>query len=273
MTVMDTCLYLGSVIHQRYAPKRHRLKYKLFQMLIDLDEASSADRELRFFSHNKFNLVSFYDVDHGDRDGKDPRLWARRLLAKTGLADQGGQIKILCMPRLFGFVFNPLTIYYFFNSERRVYASIYEVNNTFGQRHAYVLPVTDARDGIIRQGCDKQFFVSPFMDMNLTYDFRLTEPAEEIVTVVNARDAAGAPMIHASFRGRRTPISDTSLLRVLVAYPFLTLGVVAAIHWEAVKLFLKGMRLRDRPRGPKAGETVVRLLKEGSLDDPKLAEG
>jgi DUF1365 family protein len=254
---LASCLYVGEVVHQRFAPMRHRLRYRMFQMLFDLDELSELSGRLRLFSHNRFNILAFFDVDHGNGASGTLRAYVDDLLAKAGFCGDGGPIRLLCMPRIFGHVFNPLSIYYCHERTGALIAMIYEVNNTFGERHSYLIPVTSMDGSAIRQSCEKGFYVSPFMDMEMRYDFKMTAAEEVIATAVTGSSPDGSPLIFAAFTGRRRELSDASLLRVLLAYPFLTLGVVAAIHWEALKLFIKGLRIRRRAPVGRAGLTVV----------------
>ncbi len=257
MSDPGSCLYVGEVIHQRFTPRRHRLRYRMFQMLFYLDELPSLAQRLKLFSHNGFNAFSFHDADHGDGADGSLRAYVDRILAKAGLVINGGRVALLCMPRLFGHVFNPISIYYCFDVDKKLVAMIYEVNNTFGQRHTYLIPVDNTIGGMVKQSCVKGFYVSPFMDMDMNYEFKLTTPGGTIATVVNGSDPAGEPLIFAAFTGRRREFTDQALVAVLLAYPFLTLGVVVAIHWEALKLFLKGVKLRDRPPPPSAALTVI----------------
>jgi DUF1365 family protein len=257
MTAMASALYAGEVIHQRHSPRKHRLRYRMFQILLDLDELPQLSRRLLLFSHDKLGVFSFYDKDHGDGVTRPLREYVEEQLVGAGLRLDGGHVFLLCMPRIFGFVFNPLSIYYCYRGDGGLVAIIYEVNNTFGQRHAYLIPA-DKSGATIRQSCDKVFHVSPFMDMDMTYDFALTSPGPMIATTINARDATGKPVIHAAFTGRRRELTDSGLLTALLTYPLLTLGVVVAIHWEALKLLAKGLRLRDLPPPPSTAVTVVR---------------
>ncbi|MDB5479599.1 MAG: hypothetical protein JWO83_652 [Caulobacteraceae bacterium] len=255
MSQFASCLYFGEVVHQRFSPRRHRLRYRVFQGLFDLDELPDLERKLRFFSHNRTNLFAFHDSDHGD--GGTLRAYVENLMRQAGLSVEGGRIVVLCMPRVLGFVFNPVSIFYCYDGQAGLVALIYEVNNTFGQRHSYVIAAESrARDGV-RQRCEKAFYVSPFMDMDMNYDFRLTLPEATLATTIKGNDPDGAPLIFASFAGVRRELSDMSLLCALVRYPLLTVGVVAAIHWEAVKLFAKGLRLRPRPSPPAVAVTIV----------------
>ena len=229
----------------------------MFQILFDLDELPDLGRRLRLFSHNRFNAFSFEDRDHGDGAAGPLRAYVERNLAAAGLTLGGGRILLLCLPRVFGHAFNPLSVYYCYDATGALSAMIYEVNNTFGQRHSYLIPAAPSADGVARQTCAKGFYVSPFMDMDMTYEFTMTAPGERISTVVNGRGPTGEPLIHAAFAGQRRALTDAVLGQALLSYPFLTLGVVAAIHWEALKLFAKGLRLRHRPALPPTPVTVV----------------
>jgi DUF1365 family protein len=257
MSPFRSALYVGDVIHQRFTPRRHRLRYGMFQMLFDLDELPRLASRLRLFSHNRFNAVSFHDADHGTGGDGDLRGYVRGLLAQAGLSLGEGRIALLCMPRILGHVFNPLSIYYCHRPDGALAVMIYEVNNTFGQRHSYLIPAADAAGGGVRQRCGKGFYVSPFMDMEMTYEFKLSGLGKTISTTIDGRGPDGEHLIFATFAGARRELSDRSLLRVLFAFPFMTLGVVAAIHWEAMKLAAKGIRLRRRPPAPTAAVTVV----------------
>ncbi len=227
----------------------------MFQMLFDLDELPGLSSRLRLFSHNRGNLLSFHDRDHGDgRDGL--REWVEQTLDGAGVPIDGGKVLLLCMPRVLGHVFNPISIYFCHRANGELTAMLYEVNNTFGERHSYLIPVAGPTDEAIQQSCDKAFYVSPFMDMAMRYDFRMTRPGETIATTVHGKDPAGALLITAAFSGQRREITDGTLAAALMRYPLLTLKVVAAIHLEAAKLVLKGLRLRRRPPAPREAVSV-----------------
>ena len=251
-----SALYVGSVVHRRLRPRAHRLRYRVFWMLVDLDEIDDLARGLRLFSRNRFNAVAFYDADHGDRSTTPLRQQVERHLAKAGIDPEGAKISLFCMPRIFGYGFNPLSVYFCHSKTGALVAILYEVHNTFGERHSYLIPVNNPGH-VIAQQCRKVFHVSPFMDMDMTYDFKLTLPGEMLATSISGSQTDGAPLIFASFTGARRKLSDATLVTALVTYPLLTLQVVAAIHWEAIKLFAKGLRLRPRPSPPPATVTFV----------------
>lgn len=266
MRDFTSAIYEGQVVHQRFAPRAHRLRYAMFQMLFDLDELPALSHDLKLFSLNRFNLFSFQERDHGD-GRRSLRTYVEELLLTAGIDIEGGPIRLLCMPRVLGHVFNPLSIYYCHRADGSVAAVLYEVNNTFGQRHSYLIPARAGPDGVLDQACEKKFYVSPFMDMDMSYDFRLTTPGERIATTVHGDDAAGRRLITAVFTGRRRALGDRALMRAFLAFPLLTLKVVAAIHWEAIWLFLKGVGFRSRPAAPSSAVTRV----EAPEADPALS--
>ncbi len=249
-----SALYDGAVVHRRFRPRAHRLRYRLFQLLVELDELPALDRRLRLFGHNRPALFSSYDRDHGDGSGRPLRGQIEALVARAGLPAGGGPIRLLCMPRVLGYVFNPLSLYYCHRPDGELAAVVLEVNNTFGERHFYLAP---AARGAVRSACAKAFFVSPFMSMDMTYDFCLAAPGESAEVAILGREAGGAPLIFARFAGRRRALTDAALLAAFLAHPLMTLKVIAAIHLEAAKLLAKGLRLRPKPTPPPRAVTVA----------------
>ena len=250
---MSSGLYAGTVVHQRLRPRRHLLSYRLFWMLFDLDDMPEG---LRFFSRNRGNLLAFRDRDHLGGSGVPLRRQVEQMMSDAALAPDGGPIRLLCMPRVLGSVFNPISVWFCHRRDETLAAMLYEVNNTFGERHCYLIPVADPGAPIIRQSCDKSFYVSPFMRMEMTYDFRVTLPGETATVAVDGNDAEGK-MIATSFHGQRRNLTDAALLGVVARHGILALKVLAAIHWEAAKLWLKGMRIQARPKPPAALVTIV----------------
>ncbi len=255
MSALASGLYEGSVYHRRMRPKSHVLRQRLFQVLLDLDELDTLDRRLRFFGRNRRALVAFHDGDHGDGSG-DLRGWAQARLAEAGISPQDGPIRLLCIPRVFGFAFNPLSVWFCHADDGRLTALIYQVNNTFGERHAYVIPVVPASADLVLQRCAKSFFVSPFMDMSMSYDFAVRPPAEDVTVRVDGSDADG-PLIATSFTGRRREFDDWTLLDSVLRWPVNTIAVVAGIGWGAFRIWLKGVRYRRRTPAPALGVTIV----------------
>ena len=186
-------LYSGQVQHQRLRPKQHHLRYSLFNLLLDLDDLPALSRRLWLFGFDRAGLVSFHQRDHGAGTADGLADWVRQQMRDAGLAADGA-IRVLCMPRVLGHCFNPLSVYFCHDRHGRLIAMLYQVNNTFGQRHSYLIPVEERDDhGPIRQRCDKAFYVSPFMDMGLRYEFLVQRPAERVgVTVTVLDDQGGA---------------------------------------------------------------------------------
>lgn len=254
---MKSALYIGRVLHQRFRPRRHRLQYRVFWLLADLAELDELHRKHRFFSVNRFNLLSFHAADHGDRSGGDLKSYVENQLGKAGLSATAWQITLLAMPRILGHVFNPIAVYFCHDDTRRLRAILYEVSNTFGERHSYLIPVDGEATLPIRQSCDKGFYVSPFLDMALRYAFAVRPPEEKVALGIEVSDSAGL-MLTASLSGARKELSDRALLGAFFSHPLLTLKVVVAIHWEALFIWLKRVGLRRRPRPPVEPVTIVR---------------
>jgi DUF1365 family protein len=250
------------VLHRRLRPRRHRLRYRVFWLLLDLDEIEHLPRRLRLFSRNRFNAVGFHDADHGDGSATPLRVQVERHLAAAGIGLTGGAIRLFCMPRIFGYGFNPLSVYFCYERGGLLAAILYEVHNTFGERHSYLIPtgshVSASRpaDAVIDQQCRKAFYVSPFMDMAMTYQFRVAAPQQHVSVAISAADADGV-MLVAALSANRRAMTDAALLRVLLTHPLLTLRVVGAIHWHALRLLLKGVALRAHPQPPADPVTIV----------------
>ena len=260
---MRSALYTGLVHHRRFGTTPHALRYRMTMALLDLDEIDELHGTLKLFSRNAANLFSFRDRDHLPEDalaGATLRGTVEARLAEAGIDLDGGTIALLSLPRILGYAFNPLSVYFCHRRDGAPAAILYEVRNTFRQRHTYVIPVEQsagAQGAIVHQGCDKVFYVSPFLDMDMRYAFRIELPGERIgVAVDGLRE--GKRIITASFAGTRRELTDASLLRTFLAHPLLSFAVVAGIHIEALKLWLKGVGLRARPAPPETPATIVR---------------
>lgn len=236
-------LYAGQVFHHRLRPRVHKLRHRVFWMLLDLDEMDTISRKLKLFSHNRFNLVSFHDADHGNGSSVPLRVQVDDLLRGVGLALKAERIELLCMPRILGYGFNPLSIYFCYRSGGSLAVIIYEVHNTFGERHSYIIPCERSDGDAVEQRCAKAFFVSPFLDMDMSYSFQVDLPAEKVKIAIRGEDREG-PIILASLAGSKLALDDKSLLRLMVRHPAMTVMVVAAIHWHALRMLFKGFRLR-----------------------------
>lgn len=241
----ETCLYHGEVVHRRLNPLRHELRYRVFNLLADVDRLEELARGLRLFSYNRFNLFSIKDRNHGAGDGTPVREHAWSLVRAAEGGEAVRRIFMFCYPSVLGYVFNPLTVYYGLDEEGRLRLMIYEVNNTFGGRHSYVLPV----DSRMAQSAPKHFFVSPFNAVEGHYTFNFTAPEERMALGV-ALSVEGAPVLKAYVRGVRKALTDANLLRSFLGIPLLTLKVTGAIHLHALKLCWKGLKLNRRPASP-----------------------
>lgn len=262
MSPWNSAIYTGKVTHKRMRPKQHFLQYSMFYMLLDIDEIDAIAKRHWLFSRNRRNLFSFFDRDHGNKSGTDGhggplRAYVENRLREAGIRQGGCRIRLMTMPRIFGYVFNPLSVYFCHDDNDNLFALIYEVNNTFGQRHSYIFALeSDVReDNVFHQECDKAFYVSPFLDMKLCYDFTITRPAGTASIVINASDKNGL-VIATAFKGNRGQFGDGQLLKLALTYPLLTLKVIAGIHWEALQIWLKGIGLKPRPNTPRQTMTV-----------------
>jgi len=253
-------LYLGEVMHARLKPVGHRFSYRVMSLLIDLDRLDAADRQSPLFGVNRAALYSFNEKDHGERDGSSLRAYAQARAAEHGIDLGGGRVLLLCYPRLLGYTFNPLSVYFCYGAGGALALVIYEVRNTFGDIHAYVLPVRpgDVSAAGVRQAQDKLFYVSPFVEMAMRYHFRVSPPGEQVKLRILETDRDG-PLLAATFSGRRRPLSTPALIRAFAALPLFTVKIIAAIHWEALRLWLKGARLIPRLRVADANEPNTSL--------------
>jgi uncharacterized protein len=254
-------LYNGQVMHARMKPKANRFAYSVYALLIDVDALEQAGRMSRFFSVGRFNLLSFRPEDHGDGGQKGLGGHVRGLLAQAGLDERPERIVLLCYPRVLGFTFNPISVYFCYDGSNTLIAAVYEVRNTFGEMHTYVAPVRpgELSEAGLRQERDKLLYVSPFMDMPMRYRFRIRPPGDDVAIRILETDHEG-PILAASFFGRRRALTTASALAAFLRIPLLTFKVVGGIHYEAVKLWFKGVRFFARPAPPPGASASGRFL-------------
>ncbi|WP_209010702.1 DUF1365 domain-containing protein [Labrenzia sp. PHM005] len=240
-------LFQGAVMHHRMKPKTHRFSYEVFNLLIDLDRLPDAARQSRIFSVNRFNLLSFHEKDHGPRDGSSLRAHIDRLMSQKGLPP-ADRILLLAYPRLLGYGFNPLSVYYAYGESGTLTAIVYEVRNTFGGLHTYVAPVTDGQlsDAGVRQDQKKEFYVSPFISMEQHYHFRMLPPGKDVRIRILETDDKG-PLLSATFSGSHEAATTYNLLLACLRVPLVTFKVMAAIHWQAFKIWRKRVPFHKRP--------------------------
>ncbi len=235
---LGSAIYEGVVVHERVRPKRHRFRYGVFTLLLDLDELPLIDKNSYLFGHNCWAPLAFFDRDHGPINGEPLRPWVERQLKNADLKPDGGPIRLLCYPRVFGYVFNPISVYFCYHKTGNLSAILYEVCNTFNERHTYVIPVEKSERPVIQQSCMKSHYVSPFIGIDAVYKFRIIPPGPGVNIVIRQEDKDGL-VLAASFKGIRVPITTTTMTHALIKFPFLTLKVMVGIHWEALRLWLK----------------------------------
>ncbi len=257
MSAPSPRLYVGDVMHMRLQPFGHRFAYRVATVLLDVDRLEETAARLRLFSIDRFNVFGFRRRDHGARDGSALRPWVEARLAEAGLPAPA-RIMVLSMPRLFGYAFNPLSVYFCYDAAGRLESVVYEVKNTFGDQHPYALRAGADADGAIRQTQGKEFFVSPFIGMDQTYRFTVRPPGERLSLRIKQGDASGDWLI-ATQSGRALPLGDAQLARIALLTPWATVKVILAIHWHALRLWLKGARFLGYPG---EGRVVVRRRPE-----------
>ena len=239
--IKNSCIYVGNVIHKRFKPKEHFFKYRVFSLLLDLSEINLIQKKISFFSYNRFNLISFFDKDHGNRDGSNLKDWVIKNIQKYNIETKNVRIKLLCYPRILGYVFNPLSVFFIYNESSSLVAILYEVKNTFGEQHTYVFK-TENRSKLIENKCQKKFFVSPFMDLDSTYYFKILYPEDTLSVVIDQRDNLGK-LLFASQDGKRINLSSKNLLFSYLKHPLMTFKIISAIHFEALRLWIKGIKI------------------------------
>ena len=237
---MISSIYNGKVIHKRFKPKEHFFKYSVFSLLIDLSELNQLDKEIKFFSFNKFNLISFYEKDHGSRDGSSLVAWVKKNLEANNIHFKDIKIKLLCYPRIFGYVFNPLSVFFIYNSNEKLISILYEVKNTFGEQHTYIFKVDDDLK-FFQHNCSKKFHVSPFIEMDCNYFFKILKPEDKISVIIDQYQA-NEKILYASQDGKRVDFNSKELLKSYLKHPLMTFKIISAIHFEAFKLWTKGIK-------------------------------
>ena len=238
--IKNSKIYIGKVIHKRFKPKEHYFKYNVFSLLIDLNELEEINKEIKFFSYNKFNIISFFEKDHGDRDGSSIKTWVKKNLKSIGILTEDISIKLLCYPRIFGYVFNPLSTFFIYNKHSELISIFYEVKNTFGEQHTYIFKAQDEKT--IHNKCKKKFYVSPFIEMDCEYHFKTLNPREQLSVVINQNDKDGK-LLFASQDGISKDFNNKNLILSYLTHPLMTFKIIGAIHYEAFKLWVKRIKL------------------------------
>ena len=237
---LRTSIFDGIVVHSRLIPKKHNFKYRVFSILFNIDDLKIISKKNLFFSYNKFNLFSFFDKDHGEKDGSNPRQWILKIAKKQNISCDNLRIFCLCYPRVLGYVFNPISVWFVYNEEY-LKMIIYEVRNTFGEDHSYSFKVNDKFD-LDSHKTKKLMHVSPFRSMDGEYKFS-TKINKEKVSIVIKGFIEKNHLITASFKGLYSPFNDKKLLFNFLKYPFLTLKITFGIHFHALILWLKNIKI------------------------------
>jgi DUF1365 family protein len=238
---VNSAIYTGEVLHRRYVGGGNTFRYQVFYLLLDLDELGQLGQLSRLFGVNRPAWFSYRDADHGAGNGEPFKQWLAGVARDAGYAAEDWSFRVLTMPRMFGYVFNPITVVFCHRRDGSVAAMIYEVNNTFGERIAYLAPV-DSDQTPIRQRCDKEMFVSPFFELRGHYDF-FVNWSEMGLRVGIDYSVDDSHHMHASFNGSRQPFGARTLQRLAITHPVTTLKVTGGIHYEALKLWLRGIPL------------------------------
>jgi DUF1365 family protein len=249
MSFPSSALYFGKVFHARVRPKRHQLTYRVFSSLLYLDELPKLAKTSKLFSLNRFNLISFYEKDHGAGEDTGLDAWVRQQLRDAGIDLGSGRISLLCYPRMLGYVFNPLGVFFCYTETGQLGAILYQVSNTFGERHSYLFDVRGENEETLHHACEKEFYVSPFNAVEGHYQFKIVPPSDKTEVVIHQHDEEGL-VLTASFAGERKPFS--ALGQALLRYPLMTVKVIVGIHWEAFRLWRKGLGLQPRPPLPES---------------------
>lgn len=231
---MESAIYKGTLRHRRFEPVPHEFQYNLFMACLDIDRIPELMKISPFTGYNRFNWAAFFDRDHFGDPSRPLRQRVESSAAANHITLSGGPIFLLTHLRYLGYAFNPISFFYCCNQSGAVESVLAEVNSTFGESCNYWLPAPGA--GIYQ--CPKRMHVSPFMRMQLDYSFALTSPQETLVAHMETLDS-GHRSFDATLRLRRHSWNAGTLHRVLLAHPWMTLKVIAAIHWQALRLYLK----------------------------------
>ena len=255
---MNSALYVGTVMHRRFFPATHRFSYGVYYLWLDLDELDELDGSVAGFGHNRAAPFAFWDRDHGPRDGSPLRPWLEGYLREAGIDLKGGPVRILTLPRILGHVFNPISVWFGYGPGGDLRAVLYEVSNTFGQWHHHLARV-DGLDpsGNARHVFGKELFVSPFIDQEATYDFRVRPPDDRAALIVREHVAAGQ-VLTATLVAMRRELGRFGMWRVFATHPMVTLKVLGGIHWEALRLWRKGAPFRRHGPTPDHLVTIER---------------
>lgn len=233
-------IYVGEVVHRRARPRHHMLRYRVFSLLVDLDRLEAGERLPRLLARGRFGIFSIRLGDFGPRDGSSLAAFVRHKARDAGIVAPIARVEMLAYPRMLGYAFNPLTLYLLYDAEDRVVMLLHEVRNTFGEHHFYPAPVAADATGMLRHEAEKAFYVSPFNTLEGTYRFTVRPPGAAVfLGIVLSTEDGG--LVTAYFSGDRRPLDGRQMLKLALEYPLMTIKIMAGIHWEALRLWLKGV--------------------------------
>jgi len=239
----NNSVYEGKVFHSRKKPKKHSFRYHVFYLHLNLNNIKK--KKYKLLSFNKFNLFSFYEKDHGPKGCENLEKWIKELLKKNNIIININQVYLLTLPRILGYVFNPLSIYSCFDKKGNLIVQIYEVHNTFNQRYFYIVENTFEEKNY-ENIYNKRFHVSPFMSMNGSYKFK--SYLKNNLLNVNVEYFSKSESFIAYFTGVEKKLSDLILLKLFFKIPFMTLKIIVGIHAEAIILYFKGLKYFKCPK-------------------------
>ena len=228
------------MMHHRTSPREHRFINRIFMFCVDLDELAAMSKRLLFFGHNRFNLYSFYDRDHLAEDDCSTKEKALKYARENGVETRDNfKVQLITLPRIAGYIFNPVSFYFIFNEEKHPVCAIAEVSNTYREMKPYLL--TSLADGRFLLRVPKFFYVSPFSSLELEFDFKLGLPGEQLEIQIDEYDGEKR-ILASSLSGRAQPFTNRKLCWYSIKYPLLTLKIITLIHWNAMLLYFKGIK-------------------------------
>jgi len=273
---VNSCLYECQILHQRFTPKAHRFVYRIFMFAFDLDEIAALPKRLALFSNQRRNVYNFCERDFlptteiihqptppGPAPAPSAGLKDRVIahLAAHGIDLAGGRVMLITLPRVFGYQFNPVSFYFCYDRQGHPVASIAEVSNTFKEMKPFVLgpatSATTANAAVFSRRTPKYFYVSPFSDLDVAFDFTLHTPGDKLAIQIDDY-AAGERTLTSVLTGSRTSLTNGRLAWFTFKYPFITLRVMALIHWQALQLYLKRVPWFAKSARPEAQRDLYR---------------
>ena len=244
-------LFSNVVVHQRFLPFKYKFQYSVVSFYICYDELESLDKTISFFSYNKFNIFSFHERDHGYRDHRTLKQFVKDILSNNFIRYDNLKFNILCFPRVFGYVFNPLSIIFCFDKDNLI-AILYEVKNTSNEQHTYCFASkTHGIKSIYKHYCKKFFYVSPFIEMQGYYSFKTKIPSNNLSLLIEQFNEKKEKVLLASQIGKRTNLTSKTIIKSFFKNPLMTIRVIFGIHYQAVKIFFKGGKYYSRNKKPK----------------------